>query len=73
MVVITSVTMVFQLTEGADTAHSDDASQLKSVVPMWLGDATPRLSAHDKSGRGFYNDTTAHLMCPVEYDWSEVE
>ena len=61
-----------QLTEGADGARSDDATQLKSAVLLWLVDA-PQLSAYDKSGHGFYNDATASLICPVEYDWSEAE
>ncbi|KAI6003463.1 hypothetical protein F5J12DRAFT_722550, partial [Pisolithus orientalis] len=30
----------------------------------------PALEPYDKSGRGFYHDTTAWLICPVDYNWS---
>ncbi|KAI9570979.1 hypothetical protein HD554DRAFT_2241052 [Boletus coccyginus] len=31
----------------------------------------PPLSRDDKSGRGFYNDSTGRLLCPVDYDWND--
>ena len=59
---------VLKLTDGAD-----DACHLKLTVVTWLTDANPQLIAHDKTGRGLYNDTTARLICPVEFDWDDVE
>lgn len=43
---------------------------------MWLTEsdpANPRLIPHDKTGRGLYNDATARMMCPVEFDWNDAE
>ena len=33
----------------------------------------PPLSAEDKTGRGFYNDATGRLLCPVDYDWNDAK
>ncbi|KAG2090398.1 uncharacterized protein F5147DRAFT_748244 [Suillus discolor] len=30
----------------------------------------PTIHRQDKSGRGFHNDVTGRLLCPVDYDWS---
>ncbi|KAI5981102.1 hypothetical protein EDD15DRAFT_2416898 [Pisolithus albus] len=30
----------------------------------------PALEPRHKTGRGFYHDATARLICPVDYDWS---
>ena len=64
---------VLKLTDGTDAAHADDACHLKLTVVTWLTDANPQLIAHDKTGRGLYNDTTARLICSVEFDWDNVE
>jgi len=62
-----------QLLVGADGARGDDASRLKTAVVGWLMGMTPppepALLPYDKSGRGFYNDATSRLLCPVDYDW----
>ena len=31
----------------------------------------PPLTKEDKSGRGFYNDATGRLLCPVDYNWND--
>ncbi|KAF8128401.1 hypothetical protein EV363DRAFT_1297752 [Boletus edulis] len=31
---------------------------------------TPSLVKDNKSGRGFYNNSTGRLLCPVNYDWN---
>ncbi|KAN0078438.1 hypothetical protein V8E55_010495 [Tylopilus felleus] len=59
---------ILKLTDGAD---ADDACHLKLTVVTWLTDANPRLIVHDKTGRGLYNDTTARLICPVEFNWDD--
>ena len=64
---------VLQLTDGADAAHADDTCHLKLTVVTWLTDANSRLVAHNKTGCGLYNNTTARLICPIEFDWNNAE
>jgi hypothetical protein len=63
-----------QLNEGSDGARGDDSASLKCAVADWLMERTPTpnptIHRQDKSGRGFYNDVTGGLLCPVDYDWS---
>ncbi|KAH7903714.1 hypothetical protein BJ138DRAFT_1107442 [Hygrophoropsis aurantiaca] len=57
---------------GADGARGDDAANLKVAVAAWLmEDGNTNLRLKDKSGRGFYNDTTGKLLCPVDYNWHD--
>lgn len=64
-----------ELRKGADGARGDDANALKIAIVNWLNEASsrpePLLSPTDKSGRGFYNDVTGRLLCPVDYDWCD--
>jgi hypothetical protein len=54
--------------------RTDDTHRLKVEVVSWLMQHLPKpdppLSIIDKSGRGFYNDATGRLLCPVDYDWT---
>ncbi|KAG1837473.1 hypothetical protein C8R48DRAFT_622817, partial [Suillus tomentosus] len=63
-----------QLNKGADSARADDTTKLKTLVISWLSECTPPpdpiLHPYDKTGRGFYNDATGKLLCPVDHDWS---
>ncbi|KAG1791946.1 hypothetical protein EV424DRAFT_1336898, partial [Suillus variegatus] len=63
-----------KLNEGSDGARGDDSASLKCAVADWLMERTPTpnpaIHRQDKSGRGFYNDVTGGLLCPVDYDWS---
>ncbi|KAF8835056.1 hypothetical protein BDN67DRAFT_913681, partial [Paxillus ammoniavirescens] len=65
------------LNKGADGACGDDAAGLKIAVVNWLiafrPTPEPALEARNKSGRGFYHNTTAWLLCPVDYNWSDAE
>ncbi|KAG2752564.1 hypothetical protein P692DRAFT_20725836 [Suillus brevipes Sb2] len=65
-----------QLNEGSDGARGDDSASLKCAVADWLMERTPTpnpaIHRQDKSGRGFYNDVTGGLLCPVDYDWSNL-
>ncbi|KAI6157033.1 hypothetical protein BKA82DRAFT_4509570 [Pisolithus tinctorius] len=65
------------LNKGADGACGDDAAGLKMTVVSWLMHSQltpePALEPRYKAGRGFYHDTTARLICPVDYDWSNVQ
>ncbi|KAI0666518.1 hypothetical protein C8Q78DRAFT_968023 [Trametes maxima] len=67
-----------QLKLGASGAKSDDTSSLRGAVIDWIKDdnrSTPALtdSLHrdKKLGRGFRNDITGRLLCPVMLDWSD--
>lgn len=48
---------------------------MKKVVVDWLNKAssTVRLDADDRSTCGLQHDTTGQLLCPIEYDWSDLE
>ncbi|KIM62962.1 hypothetical protein SCLCIDRAFT_24554 [Scleroderma citrinum Foug A] len=65
------------LNKAADSAHSDDTAGLKTAVVDWLMSIKPTpelaLESHRKDGRGFYHNTTSRLICPMEYDWSNVQ
>ncbi|KAF8126481.1 hypothetical protein EV363DRAFT_1174031, partial [Boletus edulis] len=68
--------VVKQLSQGADGGRGDDAALLKTRVVSWLNEKEPpqpRLSPTNKVGRGFHNDSTARLICPVDYDWDVSE
>ncbi|KAL4077868.1 hypothetical protein J3A83DRAFT_4087933, partial [Scleroderma citrinum] len=60
--------------KGAHGAHGDDASGLKTAIIEWLMASwptqDPALKPQYKTGHGFYHDTTAQLICPVDYNWS---
>ncbi|KAG1802485.1 hypothetical protein EV424DRAFT_1584541 [Suillus variegatus] len=64
-----------KLNRGADSARGDDAASLKLAVASWLNEKqptpNPAISSRDKSGRGFYHDATAELICPVDFDWAD--
>ncbi|KAL4070120.1 hypothetical protein V8B97DRAFT_2024139 [Scleroderma yunnanense] len=63
-----------QWNKGAHGAHGDDASGLKTAIIEWLMASwptqEPALKPQYKTGHGFYHDTTAQLICPVDYNWS---
>ncbi|KAG2084830.1 hypothetical protein BD769DRAFT_1374681 [Suillus cothurnatus] len=64
-----------KLNESSDGARGDDCAGLKRSVAEWLMECTPApnpvIHKQDKTGRGFYNDVTGRLLCPVDYDWSD--
>ncbi|KIM54426.1 hypothetical protein SCLCIDRAFT_31116 [Scleroderma citrinum Foug A] len=64
------------LNKGADSACGDDAAGLKTAVVGWLmrrrPAPEPALESGQKTGHGFYHDVTARLICPVDYDWSNL-
>ena len=66
-----------QLCQGADSSCADNTHRLKVGVVNWLMQGTPRpeppLSTEDKTGQGFYNDMTGHLLCPVNYNWNDAK
>ncbi|KAG1788932.1 uncharacterized protein HD556DRAFT_1244498, partial [Suillus plorans] len=64
-----------KLNKGADGARGDDTTRLKVVVASWLMQQTPHptpiIHGQNKLGRGFNNDATGRLICPVDYDWND--
>ncbi|KAF8835985.1 hypothetical protein BDN67DRAFT_877590, partial [Paxillus ammoniavirescens] len=66
-----------ELNKAADGAHGNDAARLKSAVVTWLMgcDPTPEpvLNQQNKTDCGFYHDATGRLLCPVDYDWNNIQ
>ncbi|KAG2087598.1 hypothetical protein BD769DRAFT_1372951, partial [Suillus cothurnatus] len=64
------------LNKGADGARADDTTRLKVTVASWLMQLTPSpspvIQGQNKMGRGFNNDSTGRLICPVDYDWNDL-
>jgi hypothetical protein len=64
------------LQAGANDARSDDTSQLKVAIAEWLNscnDSNVRISAKVKEEHGIFNDVTGRLLCPIDYDWDDLE
>lgn len=64
--------------KGATDARGDDISDMKYSVAEWLNqsnalEATERLNAHDRTTRGLQHDVTGKLLCPIEFDWDDLE
>lgn len=57
-------------------ARGDDTSSLKLAVVEWIyesfGVNTQQLEARHKTGRGLDHDHCGKLLCPVEFDWSDM-
>ncbi|KAG1718990.1 hypothetical protein EDD22DRAFT_963484 [Suillus occidentalis] len=64
-----------KLNRGADSARGDDAASMKLAVASWLNESSfapdPPIHSRDKTGRGFYNNATAKLICPVDFNWDD--
>ena len=67
--------MVSQLTDRADTAHSDYTTHLKTSIVTWLTQSEPdhpQFLPQNKVRHGLHNNTTARSICPMEFDWDNV-
>jgi hypothetical protein len=56
--------------------HSDDTSCLKTTVAEWINmhdESEERLSSYGKEECGIGNDITGHLICPIDYNWDDLE
>ncbi|KAG2757158.1 hypothetical protein P692DRAFT_20712777, partial [Suillus brevipes Sb2] len=64
-----------QLNKGADGARADDTTRLKVTVASWLMQQNPPpnpvIQGQNKICRGFNNNATGRLICPVDYDWND--
>jgi hypothetical protein len=65
-----------QITKGSDMARGDDTASLKLVVVEWIHDSfginVQRLVPKHKVGRGLGHDHCGKLLCPIEFDWSDL-
>ncbi|KAF5374162.1 hypothetical protein D9615_008830 [Tricholomella constricta] len=64
------------LTRGANDARSDDISTMKKALANWLNkrpSTKPPLNPEDRINRGLQHDTTGGLLCPIEFDWDNIE
>jgi hypothetical protein len=70
-----------QLHARANDACSDDTCRIKIAIADWLNGRTPlnpeapkiTLSNRVKEDRGYPNDITGGLLCPIDYDWDDPE
>jgi hypothetical protein len=57
-------------------ARGDDSSSLKHAVVEWIHDlfgaTLHRLDTKGKNGRGLNHDHCGKLLCPIEYDWTDM-
>jgi hypothetical protein len=64
------------LQAGAGDARSDDTSRLKIAVAEWINmrdESGEQLSSHGKEERGIGHDITGRLICPIDYNWDDLE
>jgi hypothetical protein len=72
-----------QLQAGGNDTHSDDTCRIKIAIADWLNTCNPfntdseayktMLSTREKENRGYSNDVTGHLLCPINYNWDNLE
>ena len=68
---------VVQLQKGANDGRSDDIRRVKSEeVTIWVNQTfspSAPLNPKNRDHRGFQNDFTGRLLCPIEYSWDDLE
>jgi hypothetical protein len=67
---------VHQIGKGSDMARGDDTASLKHAIIEWIhdlfGTSLQHLDTKNKIGRGLSHDHCGKLLCPIEYDWSDL-
>jgi len=75
--ILTSSTIgVVQLQKGANDRWSDDIRRVKEEVTIWVNQTcspSAPLNLKNRDHRGFQNDFTSRLLCPIEYSWDDLE
>ncbi len=75
--ILTSSTIgVVQLQKGANDGRSDDIRRVKEEVTIWVNQTcspSAPLNPKNRDHRGFQNDFTGRLLCPIEYSWDDLE
>jgi hypothetical protein len=50
---------------------------MKLAVASWLNESSPApgapIHSRDKTERGFYDDETAKLLRPVDFNWADMK
>ncbi|KAH6908131.1 hypothetical protein BKA70DRAFT_1103857, partial [Coprinopsis sp. MPI-PUGE-AT-0042] len=65
-----------EIQEGMNNSRSDDTKGLKAAVVDWITEGqsqVPTLRRNAKAGRGYQNEITGRLLCPVGVDWDDPE
>lgn len=57
-----------QIKQGMQNARSTDTKGIVDNIPKWVVGAP-----EPKQLRGFNNDATGKLLCPVDLDWENPE
>ncbi|KJA20685.1 hypothetical protein HYPSUDRAFT_203483 [Hypholoma sublateritium FD-334 SS-4] len=69
-------TFYVELQRGADSARSDDLNRIRTFVADWLNAAQRRpeilLDPSCRKNRGIQHDVTGRLLCPAEFDWTDL-
>ncbi|KJA14120.1 hypothetical protein HYPSUDRAFT_208728 [Hypholoma sublateritium FD-334 SS-4] len=69
-------TFYVELQRGADSARSDDLNRIRACIADWLNATQPRpeilLNPSCRKNRGIQHDVTGQLLCPAEFDWSNL-
>ncbi|KAL4255290.1 hypothetical protein AB1N83_013532 [Pleurotus pulmonarius] len=63
------------LQQGSSSAKSIDTSGIKTNIPTWWSILSPESPPipKTKTARGFNNDVTGQLLCPVALNWQDPE
>ncbi|KAF9053255.1 hypothetical protein BJ165DRAFT_1523966 [Panaeolus papilionaceus] len=62
------------LQRGANGGRGDDIRNVKAELGNWLNTTYSPKEPFDiksRAGRGFQNDITGGLLCPIDYDWDD--
>ncbi|KAH6893813.1 hypothetical protein BKA70DRAFT_1118743, partial [Coprinopsis sp. MPI-PUGE-AT-0042] len=63
-----------EIQEGMNNSRSDDTKGLKPAVIDWITEGKQHesmLRRNAKAGRGYQNDITGRLLCPVGVEWDD--
>lgn len=67
------IVITFQMHNVAGAARDNDNSGLKNNIGFLIADDLKSVlpASKSKSDRGFNNDDTGRLLCPVTLDWED--
>ncbi|KAF9475565.1 hypothetical protein BDN70DRAFT_883565 [Pholiota conissans] len=62
---------------GANNARSEDLHRIRKYLAEWLNHfhpmPSPLLDQDDRKNRGLGHDLTGRLLCPVEFNWDDLD
>ena len=65
-----------QLQLGANAGRTDDLKRIKTLVAERINreyKPTVYLIAEERTNRGLQHDVCGRLLCPIMYDWDDLE